>query len=31
MLIEDGIIQDGSQKEGLEKPQEEQDGGMRMV
>ena len=31
ILIEDGIIQDDSQREGLEKPQEEQDGGMRMV
>lgn len=31
MLIEDGIIQGGSQKEGLEEPQEGQNGGIQMV
>ena len=31
MLIEDGIIQGRSQKEGLEELQQEQSGGMRMV
>ncbi len=31
MLIEDGVIQGGSQKEEMEEPREEQSGGMRMV
>lgn len=31
MLIEDGVIQGRSQKEGLEESQEEQSGGMQMV
>ena len=31
MLIEDGVIQDDIQKEGMEELQQEQSGGMRMV